>query len=121
MPFIEVHDFEPSPETRESATKLITDGLCSAFGINPEIVTIYYYSTPHYCYGHAAKHGSNAEKFRIFAKVHAFPREHGLKRQAAENMTRAIATCYGADPGDVIIYFFDRDPADAFHGGKPSA
>ena len=121
MPFIEVHDFEPARQVRENATKTMTDGLCEAFGIKPEIVTVYYFSTSDYCYGHAGKYGNAAEKLRIFVKVHAFPRDASLKGRAAENMTRAIVDAYGADPKDVIVYFIDRDPADAFHAGKPSA
>lgn len=120
MPFIELYDFEPAPEVRAVATRRITDGLCSAFGIKPEIVTIYYLSTPHYSYGHAAKHGTSAEKFRIFAKVHAFPRDQAMKQQAACEITDAISAAYGASPDDVVVYFFDRSPADVFHAGKPA-
>ncbi|NDK35103.1 hypothetical protein [Rhodovulum sulfidophilum] len=121
MPFIEVFDREPVQETRAVATSLMTDGLCAAFGIKPEIVTVYYFSTPENSYGHAGKYGENAEILRIFAKVHAFPRSAEAKAEAARALTGALCRAYGAQPRDVIVYFFDRDPGDAFHGGVASA
>ncbi|MCA0996804.1 tautomerase family protein [Alloyangia pacifica] len=121
MPFIEIIDRDATEEIREVATKDMTDGLCQAFGIKPEIVTCYYFSAPHYSYGHAGKYGKNAENFRIFIKVHAFPRPQDAKETAAQAITEAVATAYGASPKDVIVYFFDRSPTDAFHAGKASA
>ncbi|MCD1617721.1 4-oxalocrotonate tautomerase family protein [Salipiger manganoxidans] len=120
MPFIEVIDRDAAKEIREVATRDMTDGLCQAFGIKPEIVTCYYFSAPHYSYGHAGKYGEFAENFRIFIKVHAFPRPPEAKAEAARALTDAAVAAYGTDPKQVIVYFFDRDPADAFHGGMAS-
>jgi len=120
MPFIEVTDSGPGPEIRELATRSMTDGLCQAFAIKPEIVTCYYNSTPYYSYGHAGKHGKKAEIFRIFIKVHAFPRDASVKAEAARLITGAVVEAYGAAPKNVIIYFMDRAPEDAFHAGIPS-
>lgn len=121
MPFIEVTDSGPALEIRALATRTMTDGLCQAFSIKPEIVTCYYNSAPDYSYGHAGNHGKDAENFRIFIKVHAFARDTLAKGQAARLITDAVAAAYGAAQGDIIVYFFDRSPEDAFHGGKPSA
>lgn len=121
MPFIEVTDSGPALEIRALATRHMTDGLCQAFSIKPEIVTCYYNAAPDYSYGHAGKHGNPGENFRIFIKVHAFPRDAGAKGRAARLMTDAVAGAYGTAPGNVVIYFVDRAPEDAFHGGKPSA
>lgn len=120
MPFIEVIDNEASQEIRAVATRDMTSGLCSAFGIKPEIVTVYYFSTPHYSYGHAGKHGENAEIFRIFIKVHAFPRPFESKESAAQAITTAAARAYGTDPKQIIVYFFDTKREDAFHAGVAS-
>jgi len=120
MPFIEVTDSGPSPEIRELATRSMTDGLCQAFAIKPEIVTCYYSSAPDYSYGHAGKHGKTAKIFRIFIKIHAFPRDAEAKGEAAGLITSAVAEAYGADAKNVIIYFMDRLPQDAFHAGLPS-
>ena len=65
MPFIEVTDTGPDRRIREIATKTMTDGLCAAFAIKPEIVTCYYISAHDYSYGHAGKHGKSADSFRI--------------------------------------------------------
>lgn len=121
MPFIEITDSGAGRETREIATKTMTDGLCAAFAIKPEIVTCYYISAPDNSYGHAGKHGKSAEPFRIFIKIHAFPRAPAAKAEAARLITDAAARAYGADPRNIIIYFMDRAPEDAFHGGVACA
>ncbi len=120
MPFIEIIDRDATEEIREVATKGMTDGLCQAFGIKPEIVTCYYFSAPNYSYGHAGKYGENAENFRMFIKVHAFPRAQEAKENAARAITETAVRAYGASPKDVIVYFFDRAPSDAFHAGVAS-
>ncbi|KMK64793.1 tautomerase family protein [Puniceibacterium sp. IMCC21224] len=120
MPFIEVTDHGPSEQIREVASRHMTDGLCQAFAIKPEIVTVYYNSMGHYSYAHAGKYGKYAENIRIFIKVHAFPRGAELKADAAQRITDAVVAAYGASPKDVIVYFFDTAPADAFHGGTAS-
>lgn len=121
MPFIEIIDRDATQEIREVATKDMTDGLCQAFDIKPEIVTCYYFSTPDYSYGHAGKYGENAENFRVFIKVHAFPRPQNAKETAARAITEAAVRAYGVTAKNVIVYFFDRAPSDAFHAGVASA
>lgn len=120
MPFIEVTDSGPAHEIRELATRTMTDGLCQAFSIKPEIVTCYYNSAPDYSYGHAGKHGKHAETFRIFVKIHAFPRGPSAKGTAARLITDAVVSAYGTPAKNVVIYFMDRAPEDAFHAGTPS-
>lgn len=117
MPFIEVIDHGTSPETREKASASMTEGLCTAFGIEPEIVTIYYFSTDLYSYAHAGKQGDSAKNFRIFVKVHAFPRPPEMKADAARRITEGVAQAYRAHPKDVVVYFFDTAKHDAFHAG----
>ena len=121
MPFIEITDSAPEQGIRAAATRGMTDSLCQAFAIKPEIVTCYYNSSPDYSYGHAGKHGKLAEKFRIFIKVHAFPRDSEAKATAARLMTDAVAAAYETDPTSIVIYFIDRAPQDVFHAGMPSA
>lgn len=121
MPFIEVFDRDATQETRALATADMTDGLCEAFGIKPEIVTVYYFSIPENSYGHAGKYGEDAETFRIFVKVHAFPRAQEAKAAAARSITEGLRRAYGVQPKGVIVYFCDRNPEDAFHAGVASA
>jgi len=120
MPFIEVTDSGANAEIRSRSTQTMTKALCDAFKIAPEIVTCYYKSCDNYSYGHAGKFGDNAEKFRIFVKVFAFPRAAEQKNQAALEITKAVTDAYSAAAKDVIIYFLDQQPADAFHAGLPS-
>lgn len=120
MPFIEITDSGPDQQIRAIATRTMTDGLCEAFGIKPEIVTCYYNSASDYSYGHAGKHGKFAEIFRIFIKIHAFPRDAGAKGRAARLITDAAVRAYGSDAKNIVIYFMDRTPEDAFHAGVPS-
>jgi len=40
-----------------------------------------------------------------------------MKAQAARTLTDAVVGAYAAEPKDVIIYFFDTVPSDAFHAG----
>ena len=121
MPFIEVIDHSASQEIRALATRNMTNGLCQAFKIKPEIVTCYYFSASNYSYGHAGKYGEDAEEFRIFVKVHAFPRPQEAKAAGARAITEAVESAYGINPKKIIVYFFDRPPSDAFHGGAASA
>ncbi|EPX85664.1 tautomerase family protein [Salipiger mucosus] len=118
MPFIEVTDHGPSEQIREVASRDMTDGLCQAFDIKPEIVTVYYNSVGHYSYAHAGKYGENAQTLRIFIKIHAFPRDGAAKAAAARSITDAVCSAYGSTPKDVIVYFFDTLPSDAFHAGQ---
>ncbi|MBT9386630.1 tautomerase family protein [Pseudooceanicola sp. CBS1P-1] len=121
MPFIEIIDRDATEEIRELATEGMTEGLCEAFGIAPEIVTCYYFSSPNYSYGHAGKYGDKAEIFRTFIKIHAFPRPQEVKAAAARALTSAVVDAYGVSPKSVVVYFCDRDPGDAFHAGVASA
>ncbi|SCM66138.1 tautomerase family protein [Donghicola eburneus] len=120
MPFIEIIDNDCSQEIREVATESMTKGLCDAYGISADIVTCYYFSAPANSYGHAGKFGTSAEIYRIFIKVHAFPRPQKAKAEAARAITAAAVKAYNADPKHVIVYFCDREPSDAFHAGVAS-
>ena len=120
MPFIEIIDNDCSQEIREVATETMTKGLCEAYGISADIVTCYYFSAPANSYGHAGRFGTNAEFYRIFIKIHAFPRPQKAKEEAAHAITAAAVKAYNADPKHVIVYFCDREPLDAFHAGIAS-
>ncbi len=120
MPFIEVYDHTDDQEIKAIATQGMTNSLCSAYEISPKIVTIYYFSANNYYYAHAGKYGTDAENLRIFIKVLAFPRPQELKEKAAAGITKTVAEAYNVEPKDVIVYFFDQSPLDAFHGGTAS-
>ena len=117
MPFLEIFDFEATPETRRNATKLMTKSLCEAYDIPPEIVSAYFFAIDENGYGHSGNHGQNDEIKRIFVKVHAYRRPVEIRRRAARLLTDAFVASYGAAEKAVVIYFFDRDPDEVSHAG----
>jgi phenylpyruvate tautomerase PptA (4-oxalocrotonate tautomerase family) len=119
MPFIEVFDFDASPEQRKTATRTLTDGICAAYGIASEIVSVYFFNLGVNDYGHGGAFGADATMRRIFLKVHAFGRSEGARRLAAEALTRAAMQAYSPpSPKHVVVYFMDRDPSQVAHAGK---
>jgi phenylpyruvate tautomerase PptA (4-oxalocrotonate tautomerase family) len=117
MPFLEVFDFAEQVEAREAAGRRMTETLCEAYGIKPEIVTCYFVGFSANAYVHAGKKSEKLEDKRIFIKVHAFARSVDLRRVAARTMTEAAAAAYGVPASAIAIYFFDRSAEDVAHGG----
>ena len=117
MPFLEIFDFTDEPEKREAAGHSMTEALCCAYGIKPDIVTCYFLSFGQQAYMHAGKSSRARAEKRIFVKVHAFQRSLDLRRKAARAMTDAAALAYGVDASTVAIYFFDRATEDVAHNG----
>lgn len=116
MPFIEIIGFDQKPETRRRLSRELTSALAQSFGIGEDIVTVYFQSLQPGDYAHAGELAPPGEA-RTFIKVHAFPRDVALKREAARRMCEAAAGVLGAAPRNVIIYFFDRPAHDVAHGG----
>ncbi len=117
MPFIEVFDFDATPAQRETANHLLTDALCGAYGISPEIVSAYFFDVGDHGYRHGGKFHEKAAIRRIFIKLHAFSRSHEARCEAAELLTGAAVRAYGVAPKAVVVYFLDRAPDEAAHGG----
>jgi phenylpyruvate tautomerase PptA (4-oxalocrotonate tautomerase family) len=117
MPFLEIFDFEATPEERCEATELMTDSLCEAYDIAPEIVSAYFFDIDETSYAHRRTYGYSAEIKRIFVKVHAFRRPIELRRKAARMLTDALVAAYGVPDKAIAIYFFDRDPDEVSHAG----
>ncbi|CAN7453829.1 tautomerase family protein [Pararhizobium sp. LjRoot238] len=118
MPFLEIFDFDATPEVRKTATKLMTKSLCDAYSIAPEIVSAYFFTINEASYSHAGEFGYDAEIKRIFVKVHAFRRSVALRRTAAGSLTDAFVEAYGVPAKSVVIYFFDREPDEVSHAGE---
>lgn len=118
MPFIEVFDFNATPEQRRAATRNLTDGLCAAYSISPSIVSTYFIDVGACAYGHAGEFDEKANVKRIFIKVHAFPRNETDRAVAAKRLTEAALRSYEV-PSEkhVVVYFLDRDPGQVSHGG----
>jgi phenylpyruvate tautomerase PptA (4-oxalocrotonate tautomerase family) len=116
MPFIEIVSPDAPREQRERLSERLTASLADAFGIKPEIVTIYYFPVAAHAHAHAGVLEPTGE-MRSFLKVHAFERDVALKRTAAKRMTDVFVETMQVDAKSVVIYFFDRRPADVAHGG----
>jgi hypothetical protein len=117
MPFLEVFDFAEQVEAREAAGRGMTEALCEAYGIKPDIVTCYFVGFSAEAYVNAGKIPDRSEDKRIFIKVHAFARSIDLRRVAARSMTDAAAAAYGVPASAIAIYFFDRAAEDVAHSG----
>jgi hypothetical protein len=117
MPFLEVFDAAEEPEKRQAAGRGMTDALCEAYGIKPDIVTCYFVGFGPNAYLHAGKIPETSAEKRIFIKVHAFARSVDLRRVAARTMTDAAAAAYGVQTSTIAIYFFDRAEEDVAHNG----
>ncbi|WP_159587147.1 tautomerase family protein [Chelativorans xinjiangense] len=117
MPFFEIFDFAASTKQRRHAATAMTDALCAAYGIGPEIVSSYFVDVGGDSYGHDRKFGLETSERRIFIKVHAFRRSAALRREAALSVTRAAAEAYETNEKSIVVYFFDREPDEVAHGG----
>lgn len=118
MPFIEIYHFDLEPERRSRAARGATAALAEAFGIAPEIITIYFLTCGPGDYAHAGALPAPPGDRRMFVKVHAFPRPIEKLRTAAALMTAAIAEGCAVDPEHIAIYFYPRPPEEAAHGGR---
>jgi len=121
MPFLEVFDFDATPDMRRTAAERMTQSLCSAYDIAPDIICTYFFNVDGDSYAHGAAYGKAARIKRLFIKVHAFARPVQLRRQAARMLTDAVAAAYGVPEDTVAIYFFDRARDEAAHAGVLSS
>jgi len=117
MPFLEVFDFDATPDVRRTAAERMTTSLCEAYDIAPDIVCIYFFGITDDSYAHGARYGQSAQTKRLFIKVHAFARTVQLRGQAARMLTDAVVQAYGVARDAVAIYFFDRARNEAAHAG----
>lgn len=118
MPFVELLAPPVSPAARARATRAVTDGLCEAFGIAPDIVTLFFLDVPPDGYAHAGVPGATAAPQRLFVKLHAFRRTAEHRRRAAALVVPALAEAYSVPPAAVALYFLERDPDEVSHAGR---
>jgi phenylpyruvate tautomerase PptA (4-oxalocrotonate tautomerase family) len=117
MPFLEIFDFDASRDKRRKAAEAMTASLCEAFGIEPDIVSAYFFNIDGESYAHRGIQGGSSEIKRMFVKVHAFRRPPEARRIAARLLTDAFVSAYGVPEKAVAIYFFDREPDEVSHAG----
>lgn len=116
MPFIEVLGFDQKEPIRRQLASGLTTALAQAFAISPDIVTVYFHQLDALHYAHKGVLAPEGRE-RTFIKVHAFPRDVALKREAARRMCETATGALDVPAKNVVIYFFDRPPHDVAHGG----
>lgn len=118
MPLIEILGSETSEVAQEQASEAMTGALSATWGIDPEIITVYFVALRKGGYAHGGRVGQPVEKRRIFLKIHAYPRTRAQREAASKALTSACISTLGIEPSLVVIYFFDREPGHVAHGGK---
>jgi phenylpyruvate tautomerase PptA (4-oxalocrotonate tautomerase family) len=121
MPFIEVLALEGRVAAKQAAAERLTDALSGAFGIEKNIVTIFFIDVPAAHFWHGGKAAPHGGPNSVFVKVHALRRDRAKRRAAAEELTRALCATCPVAPGDVAIYFLERAEDECAHGGKLTA
>ena len=123
MPYVEVLAPALPAEARARVARHVTEGICDAFSVGPQTVTIYFLDVAATHYAHAGIHGAGGageRPQRIFVKVHAYRRGVEERRRAALALTAPLADAYGVPAATLAVYFFDRFRDEVAHGGQLS-
>ena len=119
MPYLEI--LAPSaPETRKrAASRALTDGVVTSFGVEPSTVTLYFMPVAPHDYAHEGQlgHDGAGEGSRVFVMVHAYRRTPAQRRALAAAITPALAACFATSGGNVAVYFLDRERDEVAHDG----
>lgn len=121
MPYVEILAPPLPAERRQQVANAVTEGICCAFAVGPETVTLYFLDIAPGAYAHAGLMGGLAEEQRIFVKVHAYRRGIAARRDAAAALTTPLAALYGITPKALAVYFLDRATDEVAHAGLLAA
>lgn len=121
MPYVEILAPPIPAERRQQVASAVTEGICRAFSIGPETVTLYFLDIAADAYAHAGVMGAPPEAQRIFVKVHAYRRGIAARRSAAAAVTAPLASLYGTTPKALAVYFLDRATDEVAHAGLLAA
>ncbi|WP_419897817.1 tautomerase family protein [Roseomonas sp. USHLN139] len=120
MPYLELLAPPLDAASRAVVVGEATVAVCTAFGVGPETVSIYFLDVPASHYGHAGRMGEAGPQ-RILAKLHAYRRDAAARRRAAGLLTPLLARHYGVPAQTLAVYFFDRALDEVAHGGRLSS
>ncbi|MBB5695442.1 tautomerase family protein [Muricoccus pecuniae] len=120
MPYVEILAPPLPAERRQKVATAVTDGLCGAFSVGPETVTIYFLDIAPGAYAHAGAMGALPEEQRVLVKVHAYRRGVPERRRAAA-ITGPLAEIYGITAKALAVYFLDRARDEVAHAGLLSS
>lgn len=121
MPYVEILAPPLPAGRRQQVASAVTEGICQAFSVGPETVTLYFLEIAPGAYAHAGVLGALPEEQRIFVKVHAYRRGIAERRQAAASLTAPLAVLYGTTPKTLAVYFLDRAMDEVAHAGRLAA
>lgn len=117
MPFVEILAPPLPTESRRQVVRTVTEGICKAFSVGPETVTIYFLDIASGAYAHAGALGTTTGEQRVFVKVHAYRRDIPARREAAAALCAPLATLYGTAAKALAVYFLDRAKDEVAHAG----
>ena len=121
MPYVEILAPSLPAERRQQVAIAVTEGVCQAFSVGPETVTLYFLDIAPSAYAHAGVMDASPEEQRIFVKVHAYRRGIAERRHAAAALTAPLAALYGITPKALAVYFLDRATDEVAHAGLLAA
>ncbi len=116
MPFVELLAPPVDDATRQHVATAVTQAVCDAFAVGPEIVTIYVLPVAPSCYAHAGRLAAAGPQC-VFVKVHAYRRTADARRRLAAAMTAPLARLFGIPDAAVVLYFLDRAKDEVAHDG----
>ena len=116
MPFLLVHSLPISSEQKKVLIKELTEAICIAYEIKPDIVTIYISEFSNENYGHGGFTGLESQEKRVFIEVHAFERPLEKKRSLVKHIAEAVSGVFGISIADVAVYILESDKQNASLG-----
>ena len=119
MPFVELLAPPVDDATRQHVATAVTQAVCDAFALEPEVVTVYFLPIAPSCYAHAGHLGAGPQA--VFVKLHAYRRTAETRRRLAGAVTPPLARLYGVPDAAVVIYFLDRAKDEVAYDGMLSS
>ena len=116
MPFLLVHSLPIYSEQKKILIKELTEAICFAYEIKPDIVTIYISEFANENYGHGGHTGLEGIEKRVFIQVHAFERSLEKKRSLVKHIAQTVSGVIGISITDVAVYILESEQQNASQG-----
>ena len=114
MPFIEITLFKKNNKKFEEVANIITKNIYQIFKAEKNTITIYNNVIEIKNFYHNSVLRNNEK--RIFIKIFSLKRNKNLKKKLAQNIISNIKKLIKIKNANIAIYFFDKIPADIYHG-----
>ncbi len=116
MPFLLVHSLPIPSEQKKILIKELTEAICFAYEIKPDIVTIYILEFTNENYGHGGLVGLEGQEKRVFIQVHAFERSLEKKRSLVKHIAETVSGVFGISIEDVAVYILESEKQNVSEG-----